>query len=126
MRDARAWIALLAVVSFLAGAAAGILLDPLRHATRPERGPFGDYYEALVRHFELDPARTQALRVLLHHYEADVQRIRDRHSAELLAAMEPELRETGREYTERLRNQLLPPADRAEFDRLAAECAVDL
>lgn len=126
MNDARAWVAVLALVCFLSGAAAGILFDQSRLAARPAKGAFGDYAELVAGEFELDPRRQQALRVLLHHYEADLQRIRDQHTAALLSAMEPELRETGAEYAARLRNLLLPRDARDEFDRLAAERVVDL
>ena len=56
----------------------------------------------------------------------DLERIRDRHTADLLSAMEPELREKGREYASLLRDELIPADRRSEFDRLAAECVVDL
>lgn len=126
MNDARVWVGVLALVCFLSGAAAGILFDQSRLTARPAKGPFGDYFELVAGEFELDAARQQALSILLHHYEADVQRIRDRHTAELLSSMEPELRATGHAYAGRLRDLLLPREARGEFDRLAAERVVDL
>lgn len=120
MTNVRLWIALLGLVAFLGGLAGGLLVGELRHRRTPSRGSFDDYRELFVDRLELDPARERLLRELLRNYENDVKRVRDRHSAELLAAMEPELRELGERYRGLIRNRLLDPQRRDAYDRLVA------
>lgn len=119
MNDLRAWIAVLAVVSFLGGLASGLLIGEVRHRQQPARGTFDDYRQLLSDRLELDPQRERLLRELLRNYENDVKRVRDRHSSEILAAMEPELRELGERYSNLIRTRLLDPDRREAFDRLA-------
>lgn len=126
MKDARFWIVILALVSFLAGGAAGALVARERFAPAPPRGPFADYESLINGHFDLDVERRRILRGLLQNYQEDLERIRDRHTAQLLSAMEPELRDKGLRYRNILRDELLPESDRAEFDRLVREHVVRL
>jgi hypothetical protein len=116
----RLWIVLLAMTSFLGGLASGLLAGELRHRGLPARGGFDDYRELLAEGLALDPQRERLLRELLRNYDKDVQRVRDRHSTEILAAAEPELRELGERYRNLIRNRLLDPERREAFDRLAA------
>lgn len=126
MRDLRGWIALLALTTFLAGGAAGILYARERFAPAPPKGPFADYQRLFDEHFELDPERQRILAGLLRNYRDDVERIRDRHTAQFLSAMEPELRERGLRYRNLIRDELLRPEQRAEFDRLVREYVITL
>lgn len=119
MTDLRLWIAILAGTSFLGGLASGLLVGEVRGQATPARGTFDDYRELLVDGLELDAERERLLRELLRNYENDVKRVRDRHSVEILAAMEPELRELGERYRNLVRNRLLDPERRAAFDQLA-------
>lgn len=121
MTNPRPWIALLGLVAFLGGLACGLLAGELRHRGVPPRAAFDDYRELFVDRLELDPARERLLRELLRNYENDVKRVRDRHSSELLAAMEPELRELGERYRSLIRNRLLDPQRRDAYDRLVAQ-----
>jgi hypothetical protein len=122
----RTWIGLLALVCFLAGLASGLLFAEREAAREPQRGPFADYQRLFASHFELDSERRRILAGLLQSYDEDIARIRDRHTAEFLSAMEPELRDRGLRYRNIIRNELLPEDDRAEFDRLEREYVVRL
>ena len=62
MSSTRLWILVLALTSFLAGSAAGLLLGRRLAPPAVERGPFSDYAALLVTRFDLEPER--ALRVV--------------------------------------------------------------
>ena len=75
MNNTRFWIVVLALVSFLAGSAAGALWT--RKANPQEdTGPFAAYAQELIQTFDLSPERAGHLRVLLREYESDIQRIK--------------------------------------------------
>ena len=116
MKSLRLWIVLLALLSFSAGGAAGALAAAARFRTPPESGPFTAYERHLVRTFGLSDERAQLLRALLAGYERDIDRIKSARMAETLSAMEPELASRGRWYHEQIRDKVLPPGRRAEFD----------
>jgi hypothetical protein len=88
---------------------------------KTQSGSLGDYERALVERFDLDPQRQRLLVGLLEHYNLEVEEIQNRHTALVRREMEPELRRAGLEYRTLLRDRLLPPAQRAEFDRLTAD-----
>ncbi|MBL8861947.1 MAG: hypothetical protein JNK02_08030 [Planctomycetes bacterium] len=121
MSGLRAWILVLAVASFAAGAGSGVLaartLAP--RESLPHSGTFAEYEALFARTFELTPERREALRAVLASYEADIARIKDRRMADYMSSIEPELRERGRFYRELVRDRVLPEARRAEFDRMA-------
>jgi len=110
-------IALLALVAFLAGAAAGVLGSRLTRA-EADRGPLEDYAELLIREFDLSPERAGHLRVLLREYENEVARVVDRERVAYNAALEPVLRPIGTEYNRIVRDLVIPPHQRARFDDL--------
>ena len=119
MKDTRAWIALLALMSFLVGVASTVLHQRLTE--RPaERGPFSAYADRLVEQFELSPERAHHLRVVLRDYAQEVDRIRDARQLEFYATLEKELRPKGAEYNRIIRDVVLPPEQRPDFDRLVA------
>jgi len=114
-------ITLLAVACLAAGAGGGVLaarsLAP--RETPVQGGQFTDYEALLVQTFELSTDRREALHAVLASYESDLARIKDRHMADYLSSIEPELRERGRFYRELVRDRVLPEARRAEFERMA-------
>jgi hypothetical protein len=121
MKDVRAWVSILAVACLAAGAGGGVLYA---RATAPRdavdrTGAFSEYEALLVSTFDLSPARREALRAVLVSYEADLARIKDRHMADYMKSIEPELRERGRFYRELVRDRVLPEARRAEFDAMS-------
>jgi hypothetical protein len=112
----RGWVLVLAGTSFAVGLAGGVWLSARLLRPEPERGPFADYRELLVDRFELSEARADALDVVLAHYAADLEEIKDRHMADYMSAMEPELAERGRYYRDLVRNEVLPEGQRARFE----------
>ena len=72
MNSIRLWVTVLALVSFLAGSAAGKILTERSTARDADRGALADYEELLVRQFDLSPERRRFLRVLLDHYDQEV------------------------------------------------------
>lgn len=121
MTSIRAWVLILALVCFLAGLAAGLIGAELSDDAKSPSGELGDYERAFVERFDLDPQRQRLLVGLLEHYNLEVEEIENRHTALVRREMEPELRRAGLHYRALLRDRLLPPAQRAEFDRLTAD-----
>ncbi|MFT5048737.1 MAG: hypothetical protein ACI8QZ_000124 [Chlamydiales bacterium] len=123
MTNVRVWITVLALISFLAGTAAGKILTGRSAAgdlaRAAERGALADYEALFGDQFELDEDRRALLRVLLEHYEQEVTRIRNDHLSSYRSAIEPELRRVGIEYNQYIRDKVLPPAKRPVFDQLA-------
>jgi hypothetical protein len=112
----RVWIALLVVTSFLAGLAGGTLLG-LRIGPEPaERGPFADYEGLLQQRFELSPERSRGLHAVLDQYQRQIENLKNRNAA----ALEPELARLGLTFRTVVRDTVLPPDRREEFQRLSA------
>ena len=116
MNSLRLWIVLLAVLCFAAGGAAGTLFAAAFFRPAPEAGPFTQYERDLTEQFRLSPERAALLHVLMEDYRRQIERIKSSHVADTLSAMEPELARLGRSYREQIRDKVLPPGRRAEFD----------
>ena len=116
MNSLRLWIVLLAVLCFAAGGAAGTLCAAAIFRPAPEQGPFTQYERDLAREFQLSPERTALLHVLMEDYRRQIERIQSSHVADTLSAVEPELARLGRSYREQIRDKVLPPGKRAQFD----------
>jgi hypothetical protein len=116
VKSLRLWVALLALVSFAAGGAAGTLAAAEVFRPAPEAGPFTAYERGLVRTFQLSPERTALLHVLISGYQRDIERIKSAHMAHILSTMEPELADIGRLFREQIRDKVLPPDRRADFE----------
>ena len=119
MKGMRLWILLLAAVSFLCGLAAG-RLDVMR-GVEADRGPFADYRLGLEQEFDLNaqPVRAQALRLLLDEYDRKRTDVKERHLQGYWSSIEPELTALGATYGDKIRELVIPPSRRAEFDRLS-------
>ena len=123
MKDPRAWIVVLCAVTFMAGAAAGVLFS---RATAPatDQGPFSDYAERLIDEFDLTSERAGHLRVILREYQAEIERIEEsverKYAAAMNADLAAQLVPTGIEYNRHIRDKLLPPEQREKFDALAS------
>ena len=114
MNQLRVWIALLALVSGLAGFAAGRLTAP--SAAVPDGGPFADYRARMVTAFDLTPDRERALEVLLDRYQRDVEALKTQN----LERHQPELVRLGDTYRGWIRDKVLPREQRAQFDAMVA------
>jgi hypothetical protein len=64
--------------------------------------------------------------VVLTNYEQDLVRVQDRQNARSMTTMEPELRDLGRRYWGVIRESVIPPNSRGEFDRFAEQNLVVL
>ncbi len=117
MKDLRVWLAILVLVSFLGGVSAGRMTSP--RATELDRGPLADYEALLAARFELSAERRRYLRVILEEYQLEVQRLENEHLASWRSSMEPQLRRLGAEYNTYVRDRVLPPERRTEFDAQA-------
>lgn len=117
----RGWIAVMAVACLAAGAGGGVLaarsLAP-RDVPRRE-GTFAEYEALMNGSFALTPERREVLHSVLSCYEAELAGIKDRHMADYMSSIEPELRERARYYRGLVRDRVLPEGQRAEFDRLS-------
>ena len=112
----RLWILGLSITAFLAGLAAGMLFGLQVPRPGQERRAFADYETLLVRDFELDGLRRQALRGVLDRYERDVEDVKSR----FLEQSEHELADLGLTYRRWIRDRVLFPHQRDDFDRLVA------
>ncbi|MBC8451546.1 MAG: hypothetical protein H8D72_02435 [Planctomycetes bacterium] len=120
MNSLRAWILLLALVSALAGFAAGRASAP-KTSVVPS-GPFPGYAEQMQVAFDLAPERVRALRLLLERYDRDLEDLKIRNLGEL----QPELVRLGDTYRDWIRDKVLPEERRADFDRMVAGGAISL
>jgi hypothetical protein len=114
MKRLHFWIILLAVVSSLAGFAAG----ELRHAGKqaPTGGLFQHYSDRMAKEFNLSPERERLLLGVLDRYERDLEDLKTRH----LLILEPELVALGDTYRDLIRGNVLPKDERRAFDELVA------
>lgn len=122
MRDPRLWTVVLAAAWFLCGFGAGHLVaargaeTPLAHAR---------YAEELCEAFDLENDRRRALMDLLDQREVWRSEIRRLHEERTLATMEPDLREIDRRVERSIRDIIIPPSKRAQYDRLARPILVE-
>jgi hypothetical protein len=111
MSSTRLWILVLALTSFLAGSAAGLILGTRLAPPAAERGPFADYAALLVARYDLEPDRTLRLRAVLELYHRDLEELKARHVTEA----EPDLIRLGEACRQRIRDYVLPPEHQAAF-----------
>lgn len=116
MSSIRLWIVVLGLLCFLAGTATGRILARSAEGSTTEVGAPRDFERLFATRFELTPDRTRLLRGIEEHYQREVERIKVNHLAAYRSAIEPELKSLGSEYNTYLRDQVLPPMARAEFD----------
>jgi hypothetical protein len=115
----RAWIVLLALTAFGAGTGAGVLLSMRLHPRQVDSGPFEDYQRRFAAEFDLSAERTRLLGELLATYSAAIEALEQRQLARGMSELEDELEALGREYHGLIRDHVLPPDRRPEFDRRA-------
>lgn len=120
MSGLRIWISILALVCFLAGAAAGFVIGEYSRKAPPDDRFFGDFERRFVEHFHLDAEHQGFLAELLRLQRVEFEKILNRHTAEFQAQMEEDFCQAGLEYRSLIRNHLLTAQQRPEFDRLMA------
>lgn len=121
MHSVRLWVVLLALTSFLGGLTAGMTVARPAPAAPQIDEPFGDYRLAFRQQFELDPERDRLFGELLRNYQSDLDASRERVLAASRAQLEPELAQLGLRYRGLIRDHVLPPHRRAEFDQLTRQ-----
>ena len=126
MNGTRTWITVLTGTSFLAGLATGLLLSATQAEEPSAEGEFAGYQSRLTEQFELSAERSDLLGVVLASYEQDLVRVQDRQNARSMTTMEPELRDLGRRYWDVIRESVIPPNSRGDFDRFAEQNLVVL
>ena len=119
MNNPRFWIVLLALVSFGAGAAAGVWATAARLHPDPKVGPFEDYRRMLLESFPMSPERAQHLETVLAAYARDIDGIQARRVADTMSLYGPELEERGRYYRSLIKDRVLPEDQRERFEQLA-------
>jgi hypothetical protein len=116
-------VAALALTSFLAGGAGGLLIA---EQTRPDytaEGRFEDYERMFVAQFELRPERAWLLGELMRNYDQELEDLRQQAFETSMSEMEPRLNRLGLRYRDMIRNHVLQGDQRAEYDRLAASAS---
>ena len=119
MNNLRFWVVLLALVSFGAGAAAGVWATAARLQPPAKAGPFEDYRRLLLQTFPLSAERSQALETVLAAYAKDIEAIEARRRADTMTLYAPELEERGRYYRGLIKDHVLPEDQRERFEALA-------
>ena len=115
MNGVRFWIATLALTTFLAGLAGGVLIGLEIQPPPPDRGPFADYEALLVDEFDLEPRRAELLHEVMNEYHRRIENVKARN----VAALEPDLVRLGLTFRGIVRDDVLPASKRDEFERLA-------
>jgi hypothetical protein len=121
MSNVRVWIALLALTCFAAGLSSGMFLAAQRKQPELSREPFEDYRAAFVERFALEAQRAELFRDLLREYHEELEAARTGVLARSRSELEPQLEQIGVRYAEAIRDHVLPPERRAEFDALKSE-----
>jgi hypothetical protein len=119
VNNLRFWVVLLALVSFGAGAAAGVWATAARLQPPPKAGQFEDYRRLLLASFPLSAERTQHLETVLAAYAKDIEAIEARRMADTMTLYGPELEERGRYYRSLIKDRVLPEDQRERFEQLA-------
>jgi hypothetical protein len=111
MSSERFWVLVLALTTFGAGLAAGVLLT-LRRMPADDTRPFAAYEARLTDAFDLDERRIENLRYILGSYHDEIEGLKEQRVAEL----DDELVEIGRDHRALIRTQVVPEHHRQEFD----------
>jgi hypothetical protein len=122
LQDARVWILLLALVCFAVGVTTGLFLARAgEHAPLSSGGPFEEYRSSFTQRFHLDGRRERLFAELLRNYAKDIEEARTRVLRPNQPELERELVEIGHRYRGLIRDHVLPPEQRAEYDSLEAD-----
>lgn len=112
MRSLKLWSVALALAWFIAGFSAGLVVS----SKEKDESPTARYARALSAEFGLNGLRRRTLIQVLDDYQSKRTRIRRRFEAASREDMEPDLEELDRVTQDRIRNTILPPAQRGRYD----------
>jgi hypothetical protein len=116
----RFWIVVLALSCFGAGLAGGWLAAARLHPPPSAAGPFEEYQRQFAAQFELSPERTRLLGDVLADYAQKIDELEQEHLDRSMSELEADLQQLGLTYSGRIRDHVLPPDRRADYDALAA------
>src|SRR5689334_8048075 len=120
MNNLRLWIVLLACSAFGAGRGIGWFAAGKVHArVERESGPFEDFQRRFAGTFQLSAERERLLGELLANYQRDIDGLEKAQLETGRADLEKQLVKLGLTYQDLIRNSVLPPDQRSEYDRLA-------
>jgi hypothetical protein len=125
VNNLRLWVVLLALVSFGAGAAAGIWGTAARFKPPAKTGPFEDYRRMLLANFPLSSERSKHLETVLAAYAREIEEIQKRRLADTMRLYGAELEERGRYYDGLIKDRVLPEDQRERFEQLALGLPTD-
>ncbi len=112
----RLLVAALAAIMFLSGMAFSRLLDK----RSVEDTPYESFATMFEQEFDLSKPRSRSLRVLLRDHHLSRQRIKARHDSTLDLQRSRELDEEDQTIMALIRDNVLPPHQRALFDERMA------
>lgn len=122
MTNLRLWILLLALTAFGAGVGLGWAASNRTHAAAERArnpGPFDGFQRQFETVFRPSEERSRLLGELLANYQREIEVLEQAQLESARAALERELEKLALTYRDRIRNSVLPPDQRAEYDRLA-------
>ena len=119
MNNLRLWVVLLALVSFGAGAAAGIWGTAARLKPPAKTGPFEDYRRMLLATVPLSSERSKHLETVRAAYALEIEGIQARRRQDTMSLYGPELEDRGRYYRSLIKDRVLPEDQRERFEQLA-------
>lgn len=111
LKSERFWVLVLALTTFAAGLAAGVLLS-LRLRPAEDAGPFAAYEARMIEAFDLDEERVKNLRYILQDYQEQIDALKESN----IAALDPRLVKIGRDHRELIRTWVVPEHHRQQFD----------
>jgi len=120
MNNLRLWIVLLACSAFGAGLGIGwFASSKIQARDQRESGPFENFQRRFGRTFKLTAERERLLGELLANYQRDIEGLEKAQLDSGRADLEKQLVKLGLTYQDLIRNSVLPPDQRSEYDRLA-------
>ena len=123
MQNLRFWILLLACSAFGAGLGVGWFAASRVHARETlaaDAGPFAGFEAQFARTFKISKERERLLGELLTCYKREIDEKEQDQLEKGRTELDRELEKLSLTYRERIRNSVLLPEQRTEYDRLAA------
>jgi hypothetical protein len=122
MSNLRLWILLLSCTAFGAGLGVGWFASNRIRSNAEvgaESGPFAGFQREFARTFKISKERERLLGELLESYQREMDGLEEAQLENGRADLEKQLIKLGLTYQELIRNSVLPPDQRSEYDRLA-------
>lgn len=121
MNSYRFWIVIASTIWFISGIVVGLSAAGAWKKELPEPSPVEHYTARMISEFGMQPERAELFRQLMDEYQEEIEDVREQHIARQASSMEPELARLGARYTDLIRDRVLSPAQRDQFERLSSE-----